>query len=454
MKIELQHDEIDIQEEEEEDDIIEEEYLDEEHIIEEEEEDDQIETTYATIEDDDESRRKKYQRKRLKDPIKCPKCDRLFYYKSYFAFHFKDVHSQDRCEVCQYCGKVFKNSRRLNSHILIHNEGEKRFKCETCNKEFNYSGDLLRHKRIHENNKPFKCPVEDCGKSFVQSYALKLHLDVHNRVKFGCDRCGAQYSVKTTLKTHMQKCMNGTVNSRPARNRSITSKNANRERYKCFIEGCVREFSSRKYLGVHLERNHNVRYENFETTCLECQMVFDNCGDYAKHVKIHSCNFVCDMCKLRFKTSEKLQSHIDKLHKEGDDRPYICNEDGCGARFKRTEHLRGHKLYKHSDVKKFECQECPLKFRQRGEFNVHMRVHQDLKPFSCWRCDHVCKTSSNLRQHMRLVHDGEINIYFCETCQATFKYNIDLTQHKKEHGDNPVTSNVETTTIYEIVEIS
>lgn len=56
---------------------------------------------------------------------------------------------------------------------------------------------------------------------------------------------------------------------------------------------------------------------------------------------------------------------------------------------------------------------------------------------------------------MRLVHDGEINIYFCEICQATFKYNIDLTQHKKEHGEGNVTqTNVETTTIYEIVEIN
>jgi KRAB domain-containing zinc finger protein len=100
-------------------------------------------------------------------------------------------------------------------------------------------------------------------------------------------------------------------------------------------------------------------------------MVFDNTGDYAKHVKIHSCLYECNMCKLRFKTDEKLKSHIEKLHKEGDDRPFSC--DDCGARFKRMEHLRGHQLYKHSNVKKFECTECPLKFRQRGEFNVHMR---------------------------------------------------------------------------------
>ncbi|CAG9808746.1 unnamed protein product [Chironomus riparius] len=425
------------------------EYL-EEHIIEEENEcqliePEKLDDTEEIFDDDMSSKRRKYPRKRLKEPIKCPKCDRLFYYKSYFAFHFKDVHEQ-QCSVCHHCGKVFKNSRRLNSHILIHNVGEKRFKCEQCAKEFNYSGDLLRHKRIHEQIKPYSCHIEGCGKSFVQSYALKLHLDVHNNVRFKCDRCASEFSVKTTLKNHMQKCINGISQYRASKSRKNNKEHVgSREKYKCFMDSCDREFSSRKYLGVHLEKHHHTKLDNFETTCLECQMVFDNVGDYAKHVKIHSCLFECNMCKLRFKTDEKLKSHIEKLHKEGDDRPFSC--DDCGARFKRMEHLRGHQLYKHSNIKKFECTECPLKFRQRGEFNVHMRVHQDIKPFSCWMesCNHVCKTSSNLRQHMRLVHNGEINIYCCEICRATFKYNVDLNQHKKDHSNS---------TVYEIVEIN
>lgn len=99
----------------------------------------------------DSTLKKKYQKKRLKDPISCPKCDRQFYYKAYLQFHYKDVHSEDREEVCQFCGKVFKNSRRLNSHLLVHqNDAEKRHKCETCGKQFNFSGDLIRHKRVRK----------------------------------------------------------------------------------------------------------------------------------------------------------------------------------------------------------------------------------------------------------------------------------------------------------------
>lgn len=97
-----------------------------------------------------------------------------------------------------------------------------------------------------------------------------------------------------------------------------------------------------------MEKSHNMKFDSFETTCLECQMVFETAGDYSVHVKTHSCTFVCELCKLRFKTDEKLQAHIEKLHKEGEDRPFLCGEEGCGARFKRAEHLRGHQLYKHS----------------------------------------------------------------------------------------------------------
>lgn len=198
--------------------------------------------------------------------------------------------------------------------------------------------------KVHENIKPYKCHL--CPKSFVQSYALKLHINVHNKVRYTCDLCATEFSGKPTLKKHMLKCLNGIAVSRMPRG----STGLERERYKCFAAGCGRQFSSRKYLGIHMEKSHSMKFDSFETTCLECQLVFDTAGDYSVHVKTHSCTFVCELCKLRFKTDEKLQAHIEKLHKEGEDRPFFCPEPDCGARFKRAEHLRGHQLYKHSGM--------------------------------------------------------------------------------------------------------
>lgn len=386
------------------------------------------------------SPKKKYARKKLKEPLTCPKCDRQFFYRSYLQFHYKDVH-KDAQEICQFCGKIFKNSRRLNSHLQIHKKaGEKRFRCDQCNKEFSFSGDLSRHKLIHDNIKPHACLL--CTKTFRQSYALTLHVkNIHDKIKLKCDRCGLDFSCKRTLKSHMVKCSSGYTPLR--NNRGPSSFVYNRSKYKCFVEGCNREYTSRKYVGVHLEKDHQMKFANFETTCLECLEVFETMGEYAVHVKIHSCNFICTMCKLRFKTDSKLQYHVSKFHKDGEDRNFVCEEEGCGARFKRAEHLRGHQLYKHRpDERKFECQQCHMKFKQRGEYNVHMRIHLDSKPFACWQCDHVCKTSSNLRQHMTIVHATD-SIYCCQTCRATFKYSVDLNQHKKDHANIPTYADTE-----------
>lgn len=187
-----------------------------------------------------------------------------------------------------------------------------------------------------------------CPKAFTQSYALKLHLDVHNKIKFSCDNCQSQFSAKRTLKSHIEKCINGIAVIRSVSRNPKGENGSNRDKYKCVAEGCDRQFTLRHYLGMHLENAHGIKIENFETTCLECNLQFENVGDYAVHFKTHSCSFVCDLCKLRFKTDEKLRSHKERFHKEGEFRPFACPEPECGATFKRSEHLKGHQLYRHS----------------------------------------------------------------------------------------------------------
>lgn len=46
---------------------------------------------------------------------------------------------------------------------------------------------------------------------------------------------------------------------------------------------------------------------------------------------------------------------------------------------------------------------------------------------------------------MSLVHN-ESCIYFCKICNQTFRYNTDLTQHKKQHSSE--------STVYEVLEIN
>lgn len=187
--------------------------------------------------------------------------------------------------------------------------------------------------QTHDAIKPYICHI--CSKGFVQSPALKLHLNVHNKVRFHCDLCPSSFSEKRTLKMHMIKCRLGIAKTRPVRPPRLPGQLPKKPKpcYKCFAEGCDRTFTIRTHLGKHLEKIHNMKYENFSTTCLICQMEFDSVGEHLSHVKIHTCNYVCEICKKRLKTVDMLQSHMDKVHKEGeDDRPFTCHETNCGAR--------------------------------------------------------------------------------------------------------------------------
>lgn len=63
--------------------------------------------------------------------------------------------------------------------------GEKRFVCEICSKEFSRPYNLKSHLRTHTNEKPYPCKL--CGKKFARQHDRKRHEDLHSGEKrFQC----------------------------------------------------------------------------------------------------------------------------------------------------------------------------------------------------------------------------------------------------------------------------
>lgn len=167
--------------------------------------------------------------------------------------------------------------RRTNTNtIIISNRspiptlpGEYSFKCdeEGCGKAFLTSYSLKIHVRVHTKQKPFECPESSCAKAFNTRYRLRAHLRLHNGQTFNCDYCDKYFTTLSDLKKH--------------------TRTHTRERpYQCSIEGCGKAFSASHHLKTHIRTHTGERpYSCKETTCAK---TFTTSHSLKSHSKMHA----------------------------------------------------------------------------------------------------------------------------------------------------------------------
>ena len=141
-------------------------------------------------------------------PFQCNRCDRKF--KSEFSWK----RHQDNDEVhkrienytpflnCEVCGKQFERRRRwcLDQHMLTH-EPDKKYPCDICGKYFRSSSYLHSHMKACSGIKEEECAY--CGKKFAKKAVLINHERLHTgEMPYQCRICKKRFRTHHNYANH------------------------------------------------------------------------------------------------------------------------------------------------------------------------------------------------------------------------------------------------------------
>ena len=106
--------------------------------------------------------------------------------------------------LCFVCGKIFRYTRNLNTHIQdVHGKKENDFQCSECEMSFKKRHLLNKHKRIHDTSKRYSCHI--CDKSFTRKWDLERHISsCHDKIIFKCDFCARKFNRHDNLLKHLK----------------------------------------------------------------------------------------------------------------------------------------------------------------------------------------------------------------------------------------------------------
>ncbi|XP_052745138.1 zinc finger protein OZF isoform X2 [Bicyclus anynana] len=219
------------------------------------------------------------------------------------------------------------------------------------------------------------------------------------------------------------------VKKEKLKKRQKPEEDPNIQMYKITLEQCMK---------LRAKMREDPNFINSYYKCEDCIKGYNFQETYNKHMEVHSKErgeIVCEICKWRTDTSQKLL-----VHKRCHYIRYRCRKCGL-TRGHRKLVLEHHTTTHTNDACKYKCPHCNKGFKRARNLTKHLAVHEIDKRVQCKYCSKTFISKDVLKSHIILKHPNteesgqSVKHHVCKECGAGFISPGLLKTHMFKHSD-------------------